>query len=479
MTRPAASRWRHCGGDNGGVRALLSPPRPLSWSGVRRQSTLVAVAVVGVALVAGTSLLLALLHSSLNDALRESLTTRAAQVARTIEVGGPHGLERSEEVAQLPPEQELQVLDEAGELVFSSRRTQTVLTGLRPAPGQWLSEGESAGVLPPDEPLTVAVGARSEQLGSPARRYVVAVTSSQSALRHAIVSTGTMIAVAMPFLLVLAGAATWWLTGRALRPVEEIRREVAGIDYGDLAARVPVPASRDEVAALAETMNDMLARLESSAATQRRFVADASHELRSPIATLAASIELGDRDPGSRPELAGLMAGEVARLSRLVDDLLLLAKADDRGLVVRRHAVDLDDLVTREAARLRAHGRVQVRLDAPPLQVSGDADRLAQVMRNLCDNAERAARGVVALTVRRQGEEAVVTVDDDGPGIARPDRERVFGRFVRLDDARARSAGGSGLGLAIVAEVVGAHGGTVRVVPGDLPGARFEVRLPL
>lgn len=462
------------------MRALLGPPRGVSWSGVRRQSTLVAVAVVGVALVAGTSLLLTLLHSSLNDALRDALTTRAADVAHSIQAAGPQGLERSEEVAELPPEQELQVFDDSGALVFSSRRTEVAFTGLRPAPGQWLSEGQSVGVLPPDEPLTVAVGVLSPaRPDAPPRGYVVALTSSQSALRHAIVSTGTLIAAALPFLLVLAGAATWWLTGRALRPVEELRREVAGIDYGDLGARVPVPPSRDEVAALAATMNDMLARLESSQATQRRFVADASHELRSPLATLAASLELGDRDPAARPDLAGLMAGEVTRMSRLVDDLLLLAKADDRGLVVRREAVDLDDLLAREAARLRAHGRVQVRLDAPPLQVSGDPDRLTQVVRNLCDNAERAARTVVALGVRQEGAQAVVTVDDDGPGIDEADRERVFGRFVRLDDARTRSAGGSGLGLAIVAEIIAAHGGTARVVPGGLPGARFEVRLPL
>lgn len=313
--------------------------------------------------------------------------------------------------------------------------------------------------------------------------YVVLGVSSQAAQRHALALTARALGISTPLLVLLAGLATWWLTGRALQPVEKIRREVARIEYGRLTDRVPVPGSHDEVAALATTMNDMLARLEAAQASSRRFVSDAGHELRSPLATLAAAIELAERDDGSRAELTELMDREVTRMRRLVDDLLVLAKAEDRGLQFAHDDVDLDDVVESEARRLRTQSRHAVRAHIEPVRVTGDADRLTQVVRNLCDNAERAARSTLELSVRADHApdgrpEAVLTVADDGAGIAPADRERVFGRFVRLDDARARSAGGSGLGLAIVEQIVSAHGGSACVIDGPLTGACFEVRLP-
>jgi signal transduction histidine kinase len=218
----------------------------------------------------------------------------------------------------------------------------------------------------------------------------------------------------------------------------------------------------------------MLARLQVAQAAQRRFVADASHELRSPLATIAAGLEL--LDPGGDDTVTALRA-ETERLGRLVDALLLLARADERGLRPCREEVDLDEVA--DAERRRPSGGLVPRVDAAPVRVVGDRGQLARVLRNLVDNACRHARSTVLVTVRRRGVEAVVEVGDDGPGVPPAHRGRVFERFVRLDDARARADGGAGLGLAIVAEVVAAHGGRVELGDSPLGGALFRVRLPL
>src|SRR6478752_6111121 len=256
--------------------------------------------------------------------------------------------------------------------------------------------------------------------------------------------------------------------------VEAIRAQVASMSEKDLAERVPVPVARDEVGRLAETMNGMIARLESAQKVQRRFVADASHELRSPLATIGAGLELlQDSDPGT----VRTLRGETERLGRLVDDLLLLARADERGLQPRRDEVDLDELVEAERSRPYDDGvRTEVRTE--PVRVVGDRGQLVRVLRNLVDNAHRHAGSQVVVTLGRDGDLAAIDVADDGPGVPAADRARIFERFVRLDDARARADGGSGLGLAIVAEVVAAHDGRVWVEEAPGGGALFRVRLP-
>ena len=280
--------------------------------------------------------------------------------------------------------------------------------------------------------------------------------------------------IGVPILIVVAGAATYVFAGRALRPVEAIRARVASMSEKDLAERVPVPAARDEVGRLAETMNGMIARLEQAQKVQRRFVADASHELRSPLATIGAGLELlQDSDPST----VGALRGETRRLGRLVDDLLLLARADERGLQPRHDEVDLDEIVEAERGRPYEDGmRTEVR--AEHVRVVGDRSQLVRVLRNLVDNAHRHARSHVLVTLGRDGDRAVLDVADDGPGVPADDRIRIFERFVRLDDARARADGGSGLGLAIVAEVVAAHDGQVWVDDAPGGGALFRVRLP-
>jgi signal transduction histidine kinase len=275
----------------------------------------------------------------------------------------------------------------------------------------------------------------------------------------------------------------WVLVGRALRPVEAIRVQVDAITGATMDRRVPVPNTDDEVARLARTMNGMLERLEQASARQRAFVSDASHELRSPVSTIRTELEVASTHSAQAdwPDVAQRTLGETERLSRLVDDLLALARLDEAQGPGRRAPVDLDDLVLEESTRTH---RVPVRTAGVTAgRVSGDERQLTQVVRNLVDNAQRHATSQVALSLRHEGDELVLIVDDDGPGIAPADRERVFDRFTRIDEARGRAAGGAGLGLAVVKRVVDHHGGTVTVADSDpasggLGGARFVVRLP-
>ena len=286
-------------------------------------------------------------------------------------------------------------------------------------------------------------------------------------------------AVGIPVLLAVVAAATWLSLRRALRPVEAIRSRTAGIQADDLSARVPVPQSRDEIAALARTMNSMLDRLEAAYRVQRAFVSDAGHELRSPVAAIRTEIEVAQRTGVGVSTLADVL-GETERLERLVADLLVLARADESQLGLRWAEVDLDDLLQAERARL--DGQIDVTSGIAPARVVGDRAALAQVLRNLVDNGARHARSRLHLACGVDDARGGVWVEvvDDGPGIPEADRERVFGRFVRLDAGRGRAEGGAGLGLAIVRQLVRAHAGSVTVSGGSepLPGAHVRIWLP-
>jgi len=228
-------------------------------------------------------------------------------------------------------------------------------------------------------------------------------------------------------------------------------------------------------------MNAMLARIEAGHAAQRRFVGDASHELRSPLATVTTALDLAATRPGVlEPAMVrGTLLPEAHRMRSLVEDLLLLARADEKGLPLHISDVDLDDVLDTECRRLRSAGTLRLDCSGHPVRVRGDATQLGRVVRNLADNAARHARTTVSLSATEHDGTAVVVVSDDGLGVPEAERERIFERFVRLDTDRARAAGGSGLGLAIVSEIVAAHGGgvTVHTAPGG--GARFVVRLPV
>ena len=292
--------------------------------------------------------------------------------------------------------------------------------------------------------------------------------------------------VTIPVVLVLMGVAmavTSWLTRRALRRVEHIRAEVELITEQSLDRRVPTVDASDGIEKLAYTMNDMLGRLESSRAQQARFIADASHELRSPVAGLLAQLDVATTypDKADAATLLPKLRDEAQRLQVLVDDLLFLSRSDAAGTSTGDPTtISVDDLLDAEAAHRRAvDPAVRVVVGEPTgAHVRGSASDLARALRNLGDNAARHCSSEVRLDADVDGPTVRLRVADDGPGIPSGDEERIFDRFVRLDEARARDDGGAGLGLAIASEIAAAHHGSLRVLPSAGQGATFELSVP-
>ncbi|MDO5617603.1 sensor histidine kinase [Kocuria sp.] len=290
----------------------------------------------------------------------------------------------------------------------------------------------------------------------------------------------TVLLVGSPVAVIFGTALMWWQIGRALTPVRVLTREVARISRAREDARVEQPATADEVEELAVTMNHMLARLAQAEAQQRRFVADASHELRSPLATLRTTLEVTARQgyPDRWESVGPVLVGQVERMNVLVDDLLTLAKADDDGLALRCVDTDLDDVVATEIQRIAAGPGPHVVAHIEPIRITADPNRIQQVIHNLLVNARRHASTTVWVDVGRTGSHAHVSVVDDGRGIAPDQRERIFERFVRLDESRTRDTGGSGLGLAISRSIAEAHGGGVSCDVDPQGRTRFTVWLP-
>lgn len=310
---------------------------------------------------------------------------------------------------------------------------------------------------------------------------VLVLARSTEAVSEAVSTASVLLAIAVPLAVLLIGIVVWTVAASALAPVERIRRRVEQIDAGALDQRVPMTGSGDEIDRLAGTMNRMLDRVEQGYLARQRFVGDASHELRSPLATMRQHAEVGRAHPESSPpgELAEVVLAEGGRMQEIVEGLLLLLARLDERAAGAAAGVDLDDLAFAETQRVRALGRTTVDgRGIAPARVTGDPRLLARAVRNLVDNAVRHARSAIALTTQVQGGWALVHVDDDGAGVPEQERERVFERFTRLDEARSRDSGGSGLGLAIVREVARAHGGAVRVETAPLGGARFTLLLP-
>lgn len=325
----------------------------------------------------------------------------------------------------------------------------------------------------PDHFRVAALAATTAD-GQPVTVYAgAALDTADSAVADA---RRAMLLGLLPVLAVVS-VVTWFVTRRALRPVEAIRRELAEIMHGDLSRRVPEPPARDEIALLAATTNDTLAALEQSADRQRRFIADAAHELRSPIASLRAQLEVAQAHP-ELLELDGLV-GDTVRLEHLATDLLLLARLD-AGERPRPGRVDMTALIADELSR-RTGDRVPVEAVLPdePVVLTGSSTQLARVLGNLVDNAQRHTATLVRVALEYADGAAMLVVADDGAGVPEADRERIFQRFVRLDEARSRDEGGAGLGLAIVRDVVERHGGSIRVENGVPGGARFAVTIPL
>jgi signal transduction histidine kinase len=327
-----------------------------------------------------------------------------------------------------------------------------------------------------------AVRTRTLRIRTPQGPRVLRVAATLEDVDESTAALIRSLVVAIPVVVLLLAAVIWWLVGRTLRPVDAIRSEVARIGAPAFDRRVPVPGGDDEIARLARTMNTMLDRLEEAHRRQEQFVADAAHELRSPLTRMRSELEVDEAHPAGAnlAETHRSVLAETVALQHLVDDLLQLARSDDGaggGVAV---PVDLDDIVMRQVRRLTAEDRIAV--DASGVsgaQVAGDPDQLTRAVRNLADNATRHAESRVAFTLVEDGDVARLTVADDGHGVPPEARERIFARFTRLDEARADAVGGAGLGLAITRDIVERHGGTVVVDDGPEPGTRFVVTLPI
>ncbi|WP_304608862.1 sensor histidine kinase [Glycomyces amatae] len=474
---------------------------------VRARTTVGATAVVAVALVAAGFLVVTLLRDNLYGRAELTAEVSARSIAGQLASGtAPTALE-------LPDDDELaQIVDANGDVVAASED----LVGLG-ALGDFAPQPEAATSGPDDDQdddddddesgddddddadeVTAGGGSVGSDLdyrtldvpeedapyrfaaitatAPDGRVYSVYSGSSLETQEEAVDSVAAAMLWSLAPLLAVVAVVTWLVTRRALRPVAAIQRELVEITGGDLSRRVPVPASRDEIHTLATTTNMTLAALDAAVSQQRRFVADASHELRNPLAILRTQFEIARE----HPELLDLDAtlGDVIRLQDLAADLLLLARLD-AGERPRHVAVPFTELVREEVARRAASDRVPVRLEVEEdLSVMGVQGHLARAVGNLLANAQRHAVEGVSVRLKAEDEEWLrLDVADDGNGVPHGERRRIFDRFVRLDESRSRDEGGAGLGLAIVQDVALEHKGMVWVLDAPEGGALFRMAL--
>ena len=484
----------------GGWRRWLHP-----LQSVRVRITLAAVLVTAVAVGAAGWFLVRSVEDTQLGELRNDINANLDEVVTRLE----DGADAQDAVDNASPAGFglLQVTDEHGEVV-----AQSVVQGGQAFVLSLSDHGPSAGTEVAGQPRTdvvdggpptpppdgadesgALVGANgvvassleriTRTVDTPSGRLTVTAAAPVDQVARSVDALRERLWIGLPALIALVAAVAWVLVGRALRPVDSMRAEVDEITGSTMHRRVPEPATGDEIGRLARTMNAMLGRLDASATQQRRFVSDASHELRSPVAAIRTSLEVARRRPDRAdwPAVADTTLAEEARLEALLDDLLLLAAHDENGSdPIRPKPVNLTALATTEARRPR---RVPVEVvhwpaDGEPLEIAALEDQLAHAVSNLVDNAARYASSAVQITLSCFDDTVRIMVDDDGPGIAPADRERVFERFTRLDDSRARAQGGSGLGLAVVRAIVSRHHGRIRIDDSPLGGARFVVELP-
>lgn len=446
----------------------------LTGLSIRARTTLLASLLVAIALVAGSALLLVALHRSLTNNGDDLARSRARDLASLVRGGTvPSNL------SNITGESVAQVVTGSGQVLAASPnvRGRPPISSFRPsgsapvvrtltgAPDDnetesyrlWALAASSA-----DGPVTIYVGDSLESVGEATRT-----------LRRSLL-------VGVPALLALLATSIWLVIGRALRPVEDIRSEVANISDRGLDRRVPVPRADDEIGRLAVTMNQMLARLESSSRRQQEFVGDASHELQSPIAGFRSQLEVAlaqDKDADAWRAVARELLEGSDQMERLVRDLLFLAR-EESAAPIRHELLDLDDIVLQEAARVRSTASVTIDTsEVSGAPVRGSIDELRRLVRNLLENAAKHGRTAVRLSVSLHGGRVQLDVVDDGPGIAAGERTRVFDRFYRLDDSRSRDSGGTGLGLAIARAIAERHGGRLELMDATR-GAHIVLILP-
>jgi signal transduction histidine kinase len=439
------------------------------FQSVRVRATVGATVIVAVALVVAAIALVGVLRQSQVEILDDNLELRATDIESLIDGGA----ELSTVTVQSDEGGLVQILDEQGQVIASSEN----IDGEAPIADQTPNSLRTIGIS--------SLDGESFRVGSFAtdgeRRLTIIVGIDTENVERTASAAVSALLVGVPLLLGLIALLVWIVVGRALHPVEQMRREVDDIGGSDLHRRLREPVVRDEIGKLAVTMNEMLDRLEESSEAQARFVSDASHELRTPIAVIRHELEIALRDDDADllRQTASDVLDEDLRMQHLVDDLLLLARrpgvpADP----VDAPLVDLDDVAMVEAHRVPHELHVDTSAVSAG-QVRGQPERLARIVRNLLDNALRHATANVAVTVTSLDGRVVLHVDDDGPGVPPAERERIFERFGRADESRTRGDGGTGLGLAIVRQLAQALGGAVSIETSPtLGGARFTVTFP-
>ena len=438
---------------------------------LRARLMIIGVAGLAVALLVGGLSLVVALRIAVDRGTDTAARATADQVAVMV------AEDRLPAPIPVSGSQVIQVVDAQGRVIGTSLLADRLTPLLRPpelaralAGSTVEVPGARAGL---DGPLRVI----AEAGGRPGTSVIVAsaVGDVQASQRLLVV----VLLILYPVLIAALALIAWFVIGRTLQPVEQLRRGAERISGGTATERLPIPEAADEIRALALTLNTMLDRLSAGRARQRAFVADAAHELRSPLTSMRTQLEVAQH-LGEGGALTEDLLTDVRRLSALVEDLLLLARADaDQRQPVVPESLEVRSLLG-AVVSARAEPRVPVTVAlGSPVIAYADREELRRAVGNLVDNALRHARTSVVLEVAESSDSITISVSDDGPGIAPADRDRVFERFTRLDDARGRDAGGTGLGLAIVAELVGRAGGAVRLVDAELPlTLRAEIVLP-
>jgi signal transduction histidine kinase len=435
---------------------------------VRWRLTFLAAALVAATLIVSAAGLVMLDQRLLLRAVDETLVQRADNIEADVARGAIAAALRSEGDLE---DSFVQIIDGSG-LVIGATTNVASLPAVTSPLGPNFGEVFRRVSTPPVSEHEFRILARAVPSTNGINTLVVAknlddVTESVRVLMLSL-------AISIPIAVSLLAAVVWWLMGRALAPVEAIRAEVSGMHGADLHRRVSVRNNDDEISRLAATMNALLERVEQATNRQREFVGDASHELRGPLTRIRSLLELSIAHPATaKPEATyRSVLSDITKLQQLVDDLLFLARSESGRREVSD--VDLDDLVLDQVRELRARGRVRVDTSAvSAARVRGDANQLKRAISNLASNAERHAATTITFELRECDGQSELVVADDGPGIPEEQRDAVFQRFTRLDDARSRDSGGAGLGLAIVHDIVARHSGTVSIGTSETGGARM------
>jgi signal transduction histidine kinase len=446
--------------------------RPVVLS-LRARMVVLGTAIATVILIAGGLLLGLALRSALVGNLRNATIQRAQELAALVD----QGMLPDPVVVTGDDEALVQVVDARDDVIAASAnvRGHPALSLPRPAVGR--TTVTRVAVLPvDDDPAGFLVATTTVDADGP---VVIHVAASLDDITETVVAAGDTALVALPLLVLALSGALWVLVGRTLAPVAAITAEADEISARALHRRVPEPSRADEIGRLARTLNRMLGRLDDAAQRQRRFVAAAAHELRTPITNLRAQLETArERQDADWRQISGEVLGETMRMQHLAEQLLVLARLDREDFVPRASAVDLDDLVDRIVRVSRRRQRSIDLTGLQPIQVRGDPTLLEHAVANLVDNAVRHAETLVRVSTARNDGRVEIVVEDDGTGIPRDRRAEVLRPFTRLDEARDRDAGGAGLGLAIANDVAVAHGGAVEIGDSALGGAALRIVLP-